>query len=96
MVASRAAAEHDLRIVGGAAWHREILRVVPPVLAQTSVADRSALAAKSRNHQKHLKAVVPRVNGDQQNPGRSCSTRQTLGERPLTYVNAGRDRQLFQ
>lgn len=59
MVASRAAAEHDLLIVVGPPGTGKS-RVVAAVLAQQALLDRSALAA-SRNHQA-LEAVVPRVN----------------------------------
>jgi len=59
MVASRAAAEHDLSIVVGPPGTGKS-RVVAAVLAQQALLDRSALAA-SRNHQA-LEAVVPRVN----------------------------------
>ncbi len=59
MVASRAAAKHDLSIVVGPPGTGKS-RVVASVLAQQALMDRSALAA-SRNHQA-LEAVVPRVN----------------------------------
>ncbi len=59
MVASCAAAEHDLSIVVGPPGTGKS-RVVAAVLAQQALLNRSALAA-SRNHQA-LEAVVPRVN----------------------------------